>query len=808
MSEKFKLPVTMLSPTVDPCRLGFSDTGELAPLDETIGQARAVEALEFGLQMKSVGFNIYVSGPVGTGKGTLVRHMVTRVAQAGPAPADWGYVNNFQDQSRPTCLSFPAGQGRAFKQGMAAFIESLRRDIPSFFESKAYVDAKAKIVEETEAKKKALFRELTDLSRERGFGFEETPMGFGLVPLKAGHPMTDEEMEKISEEEQHEITGRRKLLEGEIREFHVRIHALEKDAEHRLLHLDRQVVANVIQGRYETLRRTYQDLPAVGAYLERVHLDIVHSYKDFLPPDKLPLPIPGFEPADRRLYLTRYQVNVIVEHQPDAGSPVVDEAHPTYTNLVGKIERKAHLGVMYTDFTEIKAGSILRANGGYVVLNALDVLRQPFAWDALKRIIKTREVLIEDPSEFYGFSTAGLRPDPIPVEVKVILVGPPLIYHLLQAYEEDFAKLFKVKADFDVDVDRDDRLDLQYARFVARVCRDEQLPHFGADAVAAIIREGFRLADRHDRLSLRFSIVSDLVREASFWAKRDGHSLVTQQDVENAVAHRRHRSNLPEQWIQDEIREGTLMVDLDGEVVGQVNGLSVHQLGDYAFGRPTRITARTFVGTKGVIDIQREAELAGHIHSKGVMTLGGFLAGKFAGYHPFSLSATLTFEQTYSEVEGDSAAVAELAAILSSLAIAPVRQSLAVTGSVNQLGEVQPIGGVNEKIEGFFESCKKRGLTGKQGVIIPAHNTKHLALRREVVEAVEAESFAVYGVTTVEEALELLTGIPAGERNRDGDYPPDSLYGRVAERLAEMAEAVADWSEAHTGKERHNNAEC
>ncbi len=797
MNEKFKLPVTMLSPTVDPCRLGFSDTGELAPLDETIGQARAVEALEFGLQMKSVGFNIYVSGPVGTGKGTLVRHMVTRLAQAGPAPADWCYVNNFQDQSRPTCLSFPAGQGRAFKQGMAAFIESLRRDIPSFFESKAYVDAKAKIVEETEAKKKALFRELTDLSRERGFGFEETPMGFGLVPLKAGHPMTDEEMEKISEEEQHEISGRRKLLEGEIREFHVRIHALEKDAEHRLLHLDRQVVANVIQGRYETLRRTYQDLPGVCAYLERVHLDIVHNYKDFLPQDKLPLPIPGFEPADRRPHLTRYQVNVMVEHQPDAGSPVVDEAHPTYTNLVGKIERKAHLGVMYTDFTEIKAGSILRANGGYVILNALDVLRQPFAWDALKRIIKTREVLIEDPSEFYGFSTAGLRPDPIPVEVKVILVGPPLIYHLLQAYEEDFAKLFKVKADFDVDVGRDDRLDLQYARFVARVCRDEQLPHFGADAVAAVIREGFRLADRHDRLSLRFSIVSDLVREASFWAKRDGHSLVTQQDVENAVAHRRHRSNLPEQWIQDEIREGTLMVDLDGEVVGQVNGLSVHQLGDYAFGRPTRITARTFVGTKGVIDIQREAELAGHIHSKGVMTLGGFLAGKFAGYHPFSLSATLTFEQTYSEVEGDSAAVAELAAILSSLAIAPVRQSLAVTGSVNQLGEVQPIGGVNEKIEGFFESCKKRGLTGKQGVIIPAHNTKHLALRREVVEAVEAGSFAVYGVTTVEEALELLTGIPAGERNPDGDYPPESLYGRVAERLAEMAEAVADWSEAH-----------
>lgn len=795
MTDKFKLPVTMLSPTVDPCRLGFSDTSELVPLDETIGQERAVEALEFGLQMKSAGFNIYVSGPVGTGKGTMVRQMVKRLGQAAPAPPDWCYVNNFQDHSRPTCLSFPAGQGRAFKQGMSTFIESLRRDIPSFFESKKYVDAKAKIVEETEAKKKALFRELTELSRERGFGFEETPVGFGLVPLKAGHPMSDEEMEALSPEEQQVLVDRRKTLEDEIRDFHVRVHALEHETEHRLLHLDRQVVGNIMQGRFDTLRGAYQNLASVCAYLDRVHHDIIVNYKEFLPREGPVLPIPGFESAGRRPDLSRYQVNLIVEHQPDAGAPVVDESHPTYTNLLGKIERKAHLGVVYTDFTEIKAGAFLQANGGYLILNALDVLRQPFAWDALKRIIKTREVLIEDPSEFYGFSTVGLRPDPIPVDVKVILVGPPVIYHLLQMYEEDFTKLFKVKADFDVDVERNDRLDLLYARFVTRLCQDEQLPHFGADAVSAIIREGFRLAERHDRLSLRFSIISDLVREASFWARREGHSLVTQRDVEAAVSRKRHRSDLAEQWIQNEIREGTLMVDLKGEVVGQANGLSVHQLGDYSFGRPCRITARTFVGTKGVIDIQREAELSGHIHSKGVMTLAGFLAGKFAGCHPFSLSATLTFEQTYSEVEGDSAAVAELAAILSSLANAPVRQSLAVTGSVNQLGEVQPIGGVNEKIEGFFESCKKHGLTGKQGVIIPARNTKHLALRREVVEAVEAGAFTVYGVNIVEEALELLTGIPTGEREPDGGFPPASLYGRAAARLAEMAQAAAQWGE-------------
>ncbi|MEK7300176.1 MAG: Lon-insertion domain-containing protein, partial [Nitrospirota bacterium] len=401
--------------------------------------------------------------------------------------------------------------------------------------------------------------------------------------------------------------------------------------------------------------------------------------------------------------------------------------------------------------------------------------------------------------EFYGFSTAGLRPQAIPVTVKIIMVGPPMIYHLLQAYEEDFAKLFKVKADFDTEVVRSERQDRQYARFITKLCREEGLPHFGADAVAEVIRQGFRFADRHDRLSLRFSLVSDLIREAGYWAKKEGHSFVTRGDVDAAIAHKRHRSNLAEHWIQDEIKEGTLMVDLDGEIVGQVNGLSVHELGDYAFGRPARITARTYVGTKGVIDVQREAELAGNIHSKGVMTLAGYLAGKFAGLHPFAMSASLTFEQTYSEIEGDSAAVAELTAILSSLADLPIRQYLAVTGSVNQLGEVQPIGGVNEKIEGFLESCSRRGLTGKQGVVIPARNTKHLALRRDVVEAVESGQFTVYAVNTLEEAIELLTGVPAGERGIDGEYPPDTVFGRAAQRLAEMAQAVAEWGE---GEER------
>jgi lon-related putative ATP-dependent protease len=793
--EKFKLPVTMLAPFVEVDRLGFKDTRGVSPLDETIGQERAVEALEFGLRMQSAGFNIYVSGPVGTGKGSLVRQMVRRLASSERTPPDWCYVNNFQDQARPSCLSFPAGQGRGFKQAMATLIQGLRRDIPKIFESAKYLETKANIVEEMEAKKKALFKELTELGRAKGFSFEETPFGFNLVAMRAGHPLTEGELSKLSEAERREIFERKKSLEGEILDFKVRLHALDHEADRRLQEMDRQWVENILEGRFETMRRAYQGLPDVVTYLEQVHEDVKTAYKDFLPREAPALPIPGLESLSRQPSLTRYEVNLIVEHAAGSGSPVIEESHPTYANLIGKIERKVHLGVVFTDFTEIKAGAFLQANGGFLILNALDLLRQPFAWDALKRVIKTREVKIEDPGEFYGFSTSGLKPQPVPVDVKVIMVGPPFVYHLLQAYEEDFQKIFKVKADFDVDVSRDDSQDRLYARFVARLCQDENLPHYGADAVAELIRYGMRLAERHDRLSLRFSLLSDVVREAGFWAQREGRTLVSRTDVETAIAKKQRRSNLPEQWVQDEIKEGTLIVDLEGSAVGQVNGLSVHLLGDYAFGRPCRITARTFVGTKGVIDIQREAELAGHVHSKGVMTLSGYLAGKFAGAHPFALSATLTFEQTYSEVEGDSAAVAELAAILSSLADAPIRQSLAVTGSVNQLGEIQPIGGVNEKIEGFFESCKQHGLTGDQGVIIPARNTKHLALRKEVVEAVESGKFAVYAVNTVEEAVELLTGVPAGERGPDGLYQTGALYGRVARRLDEMARIVSSWGE-------------
>ena len=789
--EKYTIPATALSPSVDPKRLGFVDTSELTPLDETIGQDRAVEALEFGLRMPSAGFNIYVAGPVGTGKATLVRQMVARLAKASPTPPDWCYVNNFHDASQPHCLAFPGARGRAFQRAMDAFILALRRDIPAAFESAKYLEAKAARIEEMEAKKKALFKEFTEQSRSHGFMLEEAPMGFTLIPLHAGKPITEQQLAELPAEEQTTFAERKAKTESDFREFQIKLHALDHEGERHLHELDRQVVQSLLERHMAVLQESYRDLPAVMTYLHDVEADILNTYKDFLPREMPRLPLPTME-AGRTIELTRYHVNVIVEHHADAGAPVVTESHPTYANLIGKIERKAHLGVIFTDFTQIKAGCLLQASGGYLILNALDLLRQPFAWDALKRVIQTREVKIEDPGEFVGFSTAGVRPQPVPVDVKVILLGPPILHHLLQAYEETFSNIFKVKADFDIDIPRNAPMDLMLARFIARLCREEQLPHFSADAVAEVIHSGMRLAERHDRVSLRLSVLSDLIREAAFWARRDGHPRVTRIDVETAVAKKRYRSNLPEHWVQDEIKEGLLIVDLDGEAVGQVNGLSVHQVGDYAFGRPCRITARTYVGTKGVIDIQREAELSGHIHSKGVMILAGYLAGKFAGMHPLALSASLTFEQTYSEVEGDSASVAELIAILSSLAEVPVRQSLAITGSVNQLGEIQPVGVVNEKIEGFFDACQKHGLSGQQGVVIPARNLNNLVLRRDVVEAVEHARFSVYGVNTIDEAFEMLTGLEPGERATDGTYPEQTVYGKVAKRLNEMARIVME----------------
>ncbi|MEJ2232253.1 MAG: AAA family ATPase, partial [Nitrospirales bacterium] len=487
-----KIPISLLSPTIDVDSLGFSDTNELPPLEEPLGQARAIEALEFGLNMKSHGFNIYASGPIGTGKWAIIQKRVQQVAASMPDPPDWCYVHNFLDPSSPLCLSFPASKGREFKQALAFVIQSLQRDLP-------------------------LFKEINEEARTRGFGFKEDPVGFSLVPLRDGKPIRGKDRDTLTDAEKDAISEQAKILEGKIREFQAKVHALDHEGEHQLSEMDRQVVRSVMHNRFAVLRDHHQSLPEVLEYLQKVEEDIVTNYKDFLPREGPQLALLGWDARDRKPNLTRYEVNLLLEHGQQSGAPIVDESHPTYANLIGKIERKAHLGVVYTDFTEIRAGSCLRASGGFLIMNVLDLLRQPFSWEALKRVIKTRSVNIEDPGEFFSFSTTGLKPQPIPTDIKVILLGPPHIFSLLQIYENDFSKLFKVKADFEVDIPRDSRQEQLYARFMAQLCREEGLPPFGADAVGEVIRHSLRLAERRDRLSLRLSWISDVVREAAYW---------------------------------------------------------------------------------------------------------------------------------------------------------------------------------------------------------------------------------------------------------------------------------------------------
>ena len=774
----------------DPSSLGFETTAELSPWEGVIGQERAIKALEFGLSIKKEGYNIYVCGIPGTGKATIVRSMIERFAAEEPTPDDWCYVYNFKSPDTPRALRLKAGMGRELQRDMVRLVEFLQATLPKAFESKEYEEEKTRIIESTNRAKEALFEELIRRGQELGFQIRAGKTGITMTPLYRGRPIEKEEVQKLSPEELRTIQEKEKVLHSEIRDFLAKARILDKESEEKIAELNRRTVNFAVEVRLRELKEKYSDYEKVIEYLEEVHEDILHNFRVFLPPEGPQFLLPLVQEMEDRS-LTRYQVNLLVDNSRRKGAPVIEEAHPTYPNLVGRVEKRARFGTLQTDFTLIKAGSILQANGGYLILNVLDVLRSPFSWEALKRVIKKREVKIEDIGELYGFvTTSGMKPEAIPVDVKIVLIGNPLIYSLLQIFEEDFAKLFKIKADFDTRVDNTPEWVKRYSAFMARVCKEEGLLPLRKEAVAEIIEHCTRLVDHKGKLSLRLSEVIDLLREANFWASKEGREAIEREDVRRALEEKVFRSNLIEERVQEAIEEGTILVDTEGEKVGQVNGLSVHFLGDYTFGRPSRITARTYLGRKGIINIEREAELSGKTHSKGVLILSGYLGGHYAQDQPLSLSATIGFEQSYSLVEGDSASAAELIAILSSLAGVPIRQGLAITGSVNQHGQIQAIGGVNEKIEGFFITCKKKGLTGHQGVIIPRSNIKHLALKEEVVRAVEEGKFHIYAVDEVDDAIELLTGMEAGKKREDGTFPEGTVNHLVQERLREMNELL------------------
>jgi lon-related putative ATP-dependent protease len=782
---------------LDPARLPFSSTAEVEPLVGTIGQPRALEALDYGLDIGTYGFNLFVAGAPGSGRLTTVLDYLKVRAPTRRTPDDWVYVHNFRRPDHPRAIALPAGRGAAFARDMDALLEVLKREIPRAFESEEYEQRRREILGEIAEQRGRLKQKLKEFAAERGVALETTVTGVVSIPLLDGKPISREQFERLPEAQRERITKASAEVEQQTGRYVHRLHQLEKEAAQRVRELEQEVALFASERLFGELEETYREQAEVLTYLKEAKEDLLAHLADFRDGEESELPFAiAIRPRDHG----RFRVNVFVDHSGAHGAPVVVEHNPTYYNLLGRIEYRATFGAMVTDFREIKPGALHRANGGFLVVEALDVLRHPFAWEALKRALRAGETRIENlGEEFSALPSASLRPEPIPLGAKVILLGSPMLYHLLYQLDEDFRELFKVKVDFAPELDWTAEHERHYAAFVSRLVRENGLRHFDRAAVARVVEYGARLRESQRKLSARLLDVSDVVSEAGFWAERRGHPLVESADVELAVRKKEYRSSLLEERIQELIHEGTIVIETDGMSVGQLNGISIVDLGDYAFGRPCRVTARVSLGRGRVESIEREIELSGPIHSKGFMILSGYLASTYAQEWPLALSASLTFEQSYDEIEGDSASSTELYALLSALSGLPLDQGIAVTGSVDQNGKVQAVGGVNRKIEGFYATCKAKGLTGRQGVVIPAANVRNLMLDEEVVAAVREGRFHVWAIRTVDEGVELLTGTPAGRRRSDGSYPDGSVHALVAARLAGYAQQLRAFAEPSDG---------
>ena len=786
------LSVAQLYRRCDPEKLDFRTTDDLADLADPPGQARADGAIRFAVDIRHEGSNLFAMGPEGVGRRTLVRRLLEQPARGGATPDDWCYVFNFEAPHLPRALRLPAGRAPKFRDGMARLVEDLRAGIPAAFETEEYRTRQKEIESGFEQQQERALGTVCEHARAEGIALLRTPSGFGFAPLKKDAVMSPEDFQKLPEAEQERLQKKIAALQEELEAVIHEVPKARREAQRRLRELNRQVTSAAVNSLIEELEAEYRALPEVADYLKTVREDVLdhaeyfQQPKDGERPTLFGIQLPVGEGAETPL--RRYLVNVLVAHADGDGAPIVEEENPTHDNLVGRIEHIAQMGTLVTDFSLIKAGALHRANGGYLILDAMKVLVQPFAWEALKRALRSHEIRTESLGQALSLvSTVSLAPQPIPLELKVVLVGPRLIYYLLHAYDREFAELFKVAADFEDDLERGPAADHLYARMVATLARRCKLRALDRGAVARVIEHAARVAGAAGKLSTQLEGLSDLLREADYWAGAAGRAQTTAGDVQHAISAQETRAGRVRDRLHEAILEGTLLVDTRGERVGQANGLAVTELGGRAFGAPHRITARVRLGGGKVVDIERESELGGPIHSKGVLILSGFLASRYAARRPLALSASLVFEQIYGGVEGDSASLAELCTLLSAIAEAPLRQSLALTGSVNQHGDVQAIGGVNEKIEGFFDVCRARGLNGEQGVIIPASNVRHLMLREDVVQAVADGLFSVYAVSTVDEAAALLTGLPAGERDALGAFPAGSFNARVEQRLVDLA---------------------
>ena len=773
----------------DPTTLGFATTADVTPLGRVVGQDRGLAAIEVALEIDDPEYNVFVAGPSGTGRNTAVMDLVKRAALRRPTPGDLCYLHNFDDPYRPILVYLPAGSGRVLESDLNELVARCRSDIPKVFEGAEYERRRADALQKTNAEREAAMRQLAVLADKLGFGIELTPMGIMSGPLIDGKPLTPERFELLTDERKQQIAAASAEVRTKIDETVAVMKRLDRESHDALHAVDREIAAVAVGQPITGLRAKYAERPIVLRHLDKVLDDIVEHLNEFRAGEE---PSGEFELLGTGRPWTRYVVNVAVAREAGDGAPVESEPNPTLANLIGRIDYRASIGAMHTDFRYIRGGALHRANGGYLVLQARDVLASPYAYEALKRALRDHEVRIENPIEqFSAFPAATLKPEPAPLDVRVLLIGDVLTYRILRQFDPDFERLFKIKSEFTPFVDRTAEATRTYAEFVAKSVRDRSLPPFTAEAVARVVEEGARLVAHRERLAGRLGLIEELIVEAAQRARRDAAPAVRDVDVEGAIVERRRRNGLLEDEMQRAITDGTIAIDTHASVVGQVLGLSVIDLGDYAFARPSRISARTSPGTEDVVDIEREVELSGPTHSKGVLILTGYLRGTYGQRHPLGLSAHLTFEQSYGGVEGDSASSSELLAILSSLADTEVDQGIAMTGSVDQGGHIQAIGGVNEKIAGHFAVCRAQGLTGKQGVIIPAANLRHLMLDHEVITAVAEGRFHVWAVDRIDDAIELLTGMTVGARGADGTYPPGTFHARVDAKLAEYAELLA-----------------
>ncbi len=813
-----EVPVEQLRWRCDPENIAFSTTKDISSSEMIVGQERAQAAIQLGLDMKSLGYNIFVAGPPGTGRRTAIRHLVDQVEKEGEIPEDNCYVNNFKDPDMPRLISLPPGKGKAFRRDMEEFISSLKRSIPLIFESDDYQRKGREILKKSKEKERSIIKDMEKKLQKENFSLVQVQagpyVGPGIFPVVMDKPVPIEQLEKMVEDgkfpkEEFERLKKKHLeLSEKVTKVFQESKKLGKGVRAELTSLEKESVLPGVKELIEEIKGRYQN-DKVNIYMDEIQGDIIENIGRFKemaekPEQQLPAVLGVSLPSPEDKFRT-YQVNIIIDNSEAKGPPVIIETSPTYRNLFGMIERNiGRAGVWRTDFMQIKAGSFLKANGGYLIIDAREALLEPGVWIGLKRSLKNEKMEIQNYDPLFIFGSSALKPESINIAVKVVLVGDEFLYRLLYNFDEDFQKIFKIKGDFDSVAPKNGEALQQYSAFIKKVCDKEGLKPFDKTGIAAIIEFGVRQAGKKKKISTKFNHIADILREANYWAKKEKSEYVVESHVDKAIEKSINRVNLIEDKIQEMIEEGTIMIDCEGMVIGQVNGLSVYQLGDYMFGKPSRITANTSMGKAGIINIEREADLSGPTHNKGVLILTGYLRGKYAQDKPLTLSASVCFEQSYSGVEGDSASSTEVYALLSSLSGLPLKQEIAVTGSVNQKGEIQPIGGVNHKIEGFYGVCKAKGLTGTQGVMIPQQNIEDLMLQKNVVEAVKENKFHIYPIKTIDQGIEILTGCKSGERREDGGYEKGSVNYLVDKKLEDLAYRMKDFD---TGKKEDTESE-